>query len=111
MLKYKPFLPNAPFSLLPYGFWGFEGVEKGCDGSKWFNILFFGRFLEPIDTNDGYTEQVMQIPNKVTITGHVNETFINFIKFLEPIDVTDGYTTQAMQIRNKVTWTIDTNKT
>ena len=53
----------------------------------------------------------MQIPNKVTITGHVNETFINFIKFLEPIDVIDGYIAQAMQIRNKVTWTIDTNKT
>ena len=42
----------------------------------------------------------MQIRNKVTVTGHVNQTFINFIKFLEPNDLTDGCTTQAMQIRN-----------
>ena len=66
--------------------------------------MFFGRFLQPIDINDGYTREVKQMRNKVTVTGHVNATFINFIKFLGPIDVTDGYKTHANKKQNNLNY-------
>ena len=45
LYNFNPFVPNAPF-LYPLkrsenrkGFWCFQGLEKGCIGKKWVNMI------------------------------------------------------------------------